>query len=85
MVQTVDQLVEMQTDIILRDYPIDLTHLGILFVIDRNRRCRFYLEDIMAFIELCFEREQGNRDSHELQQMVRRLLSCKRRVIISIL
>jgi hypothetical protein len=60
----------MQTDIILRDYPIDLTHLGILFVLDRKKRCKFYLEDIMLFIELCFEREQGNRDSTELQQMV---------------
>ena len=68
--QTVDQLVEMQTDTILREYPIDLTHLGILFMLDRSRRCRFYLEDIMRFIDLCYEREQGNRESHELQQMV---------------
>jgi hypothetical protein len=66
----VDQLVEMQTDTILREYPIDLTHLGILFMLDRSRRCRFYLEDIMRFIDLCYEREQGNRESHELQQMV---------------
>jgi hypothetical protein len=71
----VDQLVEMQTDTILREYPIDLTHLGILFMLDRSRRCKFYLEDIMHFIELCYEREQGNRESHELQQMVTCALS----------
>ncbi|ELR11135.1 uncharacterized protein ACA1_387340 [Acanthamoeba castellanii str. Neff] len=59
-----------RTDTILREYPIDLTHLGILFMLDRSRRCRFYLEDIMRFIDLCYEREQGNRESHELQQMI---------------
>jgi hypothetical protein len=40
---------------------IDLTHLGSLFVLDRNHDGRFYYEDFIAFAALCKAKDEAFR------------------------
>jgi len=39
-------------------YPIDLTHLGTLFVINRDKSGRFVLHDFLDFAELCRQKDE---------------------------
>lgn len=65
IVQALDQVIKIQVSEIVRDYNMDLTHLGILFVMDRNKTGRFYKEDILSFVEMVYEREEQARSNHE--------------------
>ncbi|KAL6042760.1 Site-specific DNA-methyltransferase (adenine-specific) [Balamuthia mandrillaris] len=65
---TVEQVTLIHTSkIVSHHYGVDLTHLGILFVLDRYHTGLIDLEDFMSFIELCHKREKRYKEPHEFQ------------------
>eukprot|EP01126_Amoeba_proteus_P057877 TRINITY_DN740_c0_g2_i16.p1 TRINITY_DN740_c0_g2~~TRINITY_DN740_c0_g2_i16.p1 ORF type:complete len:146 (+),score=27.43 TRINITY_DN740_c0_g2_i16:210-647(+) len=45
------------------DISLDKTHLGTLFMIDKSKDGRFYLDEIKQFVDLYFERQAANANT----------------------
>ena len=58
-------MIKIQTSEIVRDCPLSLSHLGILYVMDRKKTGRFYLEDVMSVVHLVYHRQEQARENHE--------------------
>jgi len=42
------------------EYPIDLTHLGTLFALDKSKDGKFYIEEIIDFAAMYSEKQAAN-------------------------
>eukprot|EP01098_Paradermamoeba_levis_P008170 TRINITY_DN3386_c0_g1_i1.p1 TRINITY_DN3386_c0_g1~~TRINITY_DN3386_c0_g1_i1.p1 ORF type:complete len:226 (-),score=50.98 TRINITY_DN3386_c0_g1_i1:82-759(-) len=60
-----DEIIQIQP---LREHPIDLTHLGTLFVLDKNLDGKFSVQECIDFAELCCSREFHK--AHDFQTQV---------------
>jgi len=58
-----DQVLEIKP---VRAYPIDFSHLGTLFTLDRDKRGRFTRQNLLDFAELCRKIETKHK-AHDFQ------------------
>ena len=63
--QSIDQVIKIQSSEIVRDYQLNLAHLGILFVMDQQKLGRFYLGDVLTFAKMVHQKEEMARENHE--------------------
>jgi len=54
----------MQPSNVSREYPIEVSHLGTLFILDSAKDGRFYLENFCTFLTLCCARHDVCLQSH---------------------
>jgi len=54
----------IQPSNVSREHPIELSHLGTLFILDAEKQGRFYQSTFTTFITLCCERLDASLQSH---------------------
>jgi hypothetical protein len=61
--QTLPEIMRLRTVNVVRDYSIDFSHVGTLFVLDAEKSGRFSEDNFINFVNLCYSRENGESNS----------------------